>query len=118
MNNCKICIFLESMPSISKNGFDFPSDWVCKKSQKVIRKNIEHFEFDSIDIPEWCQIKDTEEDLWINENIDQLNGEFEEYWSNEFVYSGSVFDINKDDVRKEFFKDKYFESIEQKLINK
>lgn len=73
MENCKQCKFLESIPSVSLNGFDYPSDWICKKVQQTIRKNIEHFEFDSIEMPEWCPIKDTEEDLWIAENIDQLS---------------------------------------------
>lgn len=109
MKNCRICNFFESTPSISKNGFDFQSDWICNKSQKVIRKNVEHFEYDQIQIPEWCAIKESKKELWIDENIDRLSEEFEEYWSSEFVYSGSVWDIDKDAVREEFFDNKYLE---------
>ncbi|MBL0304361.1 MAG: hypothetical protein IPQ23_22165 [Cytophagaceae bacterium] len=52
-----------------------------------------------------------QKDLWIDENIDRLSEEFEEYWSSEILYSGSVWDIDKDAVREEFFDEKYSESI-------
>lgn len=56
-------------------------------------------------------IRENQKELWIDENIDQLSEEFEEYWSSEIIYSGSVWDLNKDSVRDEFFEEKYYESI-------
>ena len=59
-----------------------------------------------------------QKDLWIDENIDRLSEEFEEYWSSEILYSGSVWDIDKDAVREEFFDEKYSESIAiEKAVN-
>ncbi|MBK9936689.1 MAG: hypothetical protein IPP61_00530 [Cytophagaceae bacterium] len=59
-----------------------------------------------------------QKDLWIDENIDRLSEEFEEYWSSEILYSGSVWDIDKDAVREEFFDEKYSESIAiEKALN-
>ena len=59
-----------------------------------------------------------QKDLWIDENIDRLSEEFEEYWSSEILYSGSVWDIDKDAVREELFDEKYSESIAiEKALN-
>ena len=59
-----------------------------------------------------------QKDLWIDENIDRLSEEFEDYWSSEILYSGSVWDIDKDAVREEFFDEKYSESIAiEKALN-
>lgn len=59
--------------------------------------------------------RENQKELWIDENIDQLSEEFEEYWSNEILYSGSAWDINKDSVRDEFFDEKYSEFLNKNL---
>ena len=51
---------------------------------------------------------------WIDENIDQLVEEFEDYWF-DIKSSGSVWEINKDQVRDEFFEEKYLDSQELEI---
>ena len=51
---------------------------------------------------------------WIDENIDQLSEEFEDYWFG-IKSSGSAWEINKDQVRDDFFEEKYLDSQELEI---